>query len=375
MSSKERLHHGSFDSLNDIKNKLNIPEGVDLKNIEWDPENGKFIFLKTSSFSSKNNIDNDLHGFYWTVPTCIKTITINKGVTINGGFRVQGSIEIIGKDRETSRIFGTNTANWALGKNKQEHPNSSCKGGAHGDDRAHDCEKWKFGAISTTKTTAEDTIFIKNLRIENARTYAITSFSSPIIADNIHIVNTRSKPDFHSNSDGFGGGEGSIIKNSKIDTWDDAIKLYRDTRVENVTIMHNKNGAPFQLGWGDGITESNHFLSNVLIEIENTEYSNLALFSASLDSGLIIRNIFIEDIKAIYHNFQKIQNNYSLPLFLLKSPNSLINVTFNVSSDIWLNAPELKAGNGCINETPKNLDIKAGNISIGRVDNISGCGW
>lgn len=123
-----------------------------------------------------------------------------------------------------------------------------------------DCHKWQYGAVSYLGKDTNAVISVNNLTVHNARTYAITTFSAKVDINNVHIKFDRPYPDFQSNSDGVSAGKGSIIKNSKFECWDDAIKLYRDIMVENVTIIHNGNGAPFQLGWGSRPTTSYHKL-------------------------------------------------------------------------------------------------------------------
>jgi len=62
------------------------------------------------------------------------------------------------------------------------------------------------------------------------------------------LVDTR--PGDNNNSDGFAGAAGSTLTDTFISTSDDAIKVYRDMTVRNVTIEQRRNGAPIQLGWG-----------------------------------------------------------------------------------------------------------------------------
>ncbi|WP_165399273.1 hypothetical protein [Alteromonas sp. KUL49] len=100
------------------------------------------------------------------------------------------------------------------------------------------------------------TVSISTLTSRNPEKYHILgdTNNSVMLADNINI-HTRIGPtsdihDYHT-TDGFGGGIGSSISNSEIDTFDDSIKVYRqEMTVENVTIYHNQYGAPFQFGWG-----------------------------------------------------------------------------------------------------------------------------
>ncbi|MFJ7175733.1 hypothetical protein ACIQXA_04725 [Streptomyces massasporeus] len=69
-------------------------------------------------------------------------------------------------------------------------------------------------------------------------------------ASGIRVIDDRDE--YHNNSDGFGGGDGSVIENSYFDTWDDTFKIYNgDLTVRNTTVLHNGNGAPVQMAGGD----------------------------------------------------------------------------------------------------------------------------
>lgn len=343
---------------------LNFPKGVQADEVAWDENTKTLSFVKNCSFSDFTNQDEDKEGFYWNIPDKVDRVWIKKGVQVIGGFRSVFSVSIEGEDRATSEIFGTNSKNWSLGPDGKTDPQTSCTNGAKGDDIVHDCEKWKYGAISSEGDESV-TITIQNLTITNARSYAITGFKPKFILDNVHVRNTRPVPDYHSNSDGISAGPGSIVRNSKFDVWDDAIKLYRDMTVENVTIIHNSNGAPFQFGWGAGIKESTHSLKNILILANNKNHSNLALFSASLTSGAIVRRVRIEGIKAIYNLEQKVRNEQPMPLIWVKSPDSKIDFTF--FEPYHLQAP-LQSLGGIVNGLPEKL-------IMGNTEKITGCGF
>jgi hypothetical protein len=353
---------------------LKLPKGVKPDQVTWQNTEGVLTFTKSTNFSDLTNADEDKEGFYWTVPTVVKKVIINQNVKITGGFRAIDVLTIEGKDRATSEIFGTNTKAWSLGADAQDDPNTSCQNGAKGDDRVHDCEKWKYGAISSTTATSV-TIMVKNLTITNARSYAITSFSSKFIVDNVHIRNTRTLPDYHSNSDGISAGAGSIVRNSKIDTWDDEIKLYRDITVENVTLIHNSNGAPFQLGWGNDNNITNHSIKNVLVVVNNKNYSNLALFSASLTTGKVNRNVTIDGLKVQYDATQKVRNTDPMPLFLMKSPDAVLNITVPTNGILAISAPIAVGGTGKVNINACGTTAVNNAYSCGDAAKVTGCGW
>lgn len=331
---------------------LGLPAGI--KNgddVEWDASAGTFKFIHSVSFSDMENQDNDQEGFYWEVPSSVKKIIIGANVTITGGFRFKETITIEGEDRTTSRIFGTNTPKWALGPNGISE--SEC-GSRLGDDRAHDCEKWNYGAISHHKQANRTAVFtIKNLTVENARTYAITTFDQKLIVDNVHIINTRTEDDYHSNSDGIGGGEGTTITNTKIDTWDDGIKLYKNTTVRNVTIILNANGAPLQLGWSSK-SPTQHVIDNVKIipSSAGPTKHNLTAISASLTSGDLDATLKLEG-SGLFVDFTTragltIRTNDPLPLVWLKSPGAKLTIDNTNNAPISLNAPAGKMGDGTV---------------------------
>lgn len=351
--------------------ELKLPKGVKKQQVTWDKISNTVSFIANTQFSDMPNADLDKEGFYWSVPAAIKTVTIEKNVRITGGFRGNGDLTIEGKDRATSEIFGTDTKGWSLGPDGKTDPNTSCQNGAKGDDIVHDCEKWKYGAVSSSAPNST-TLTVKNLTITNARSYAITSFSTKIIMDGVHVRITRPLPDYHSNSDGISAGVGSVVKNSKFDCWDDAIKLYRDLVVENVTIIHNSNGAPFQLGWGNDNNATNHSLKNILIEVKNQSYTNLALFSASLTSGKVTRNVTIDGLKVQYEATQKVRGTDPLPLFLMKSPDAFMNLT---ATNVQMSAPLGLGGNGkVVANICGSFDLK-NSYNCGDVNKVNGCGW
>lgn len=351
--------------------ELQMPKGVNKEDVTWDKNNAVVTFIKSTQFSNMTNPDLDKEGFYWSVPNFINSVLIDKNVKITGGFRAIRDLTIEGKDRKSSEIFGTDTKAWSLGPDAKTDPNTSCSAGAKGDDIVHDCEKWKYGAVSSTAPNTA-TVSVKNLTITNARAYAVTSFGAKIIMDNVYVRITRSLPDYHSNSDGISGGTGSIVRNSKFDCWDDAIKLYRDITVENVTIVHNSNGAPFQLGWGNDNNITNHSLKNILIEVKNQSYTNLALFSASLTSGKVTRNVTVDGLKVQYESTQKVRNTDPLPLFLMRSPDAMMNLT---AQNVSISAPIGLGGIGRVNLNICGSNELKNSYSCGNVSSVMGCGW
>ena len=271
--------------------------------------------------------DNDLETFYFQPPIEVKTIVIGANVTVTGGFRFRHGVTLRGEDRNSSVIYGTSTVAWARGPNKVDNSPDCNK--TTGDDRAADCLKWKYGAISSEYVPQGDTIRISSLTLLNARTYNITAFSVPIKVDNVFMFEQRAEESI-SNCDGFGSGPGSSITNSTIDVTDDAIKLYGNLTVKNVTIVAHRNGAPFQLGWNIEPT-STHTLENVLIKGTDPQRQyNCGLFSWKSTVANTIRTINVNGLRT-----QNLENariwsgtgwvNY--PLFEIRSNNARLNIT------------------------------------------------
>jgi hypothetical protein len=227
-----------------------------------------------------------------------------------------------------------------------------------GDDRVHDCEKWFYGAISPTDGAPSGIVFhVRNLTIENARTYAITAHRQAWNIDGVNIINTRPAPDWHSNSDGIGGGPGTVIRNTHIDTWDDSIKLYKDGfLVEDVTIVHNRNGSPFQLGWSDK-PRTTHTLRNVVVKpaaVPDGQKFNLPLFANS--RGNVDATVRVLNLKAAYpesSQLNKCEDGQAMLMVYLAGENSSLKIDLKTDSDLKVSTPALSCG-------PGKLDVRAG---------------
>ncbi len=189
---------------------------------------------RTLTFASSGSMPETKEGFYWQVPVDVKQIVIGSNVTVRGGFRVsfrtaENPLRIIGIDRNTSVIFGTDEERWT--------------------DRngVADNAKWKYGAVSVL---ADATVYISNLTSRNPRGYHFSGYANKSVlhVSQCSLLDTR--PGSNNNSDGFVGSDGSTLADSFISTGDDAIKVYHDLTVRNVVIEHHRNGSPIQFGWG-----------------------------------------------------------------------------------------------------------------------------
>ncbi|WAJ71755.1 hypothetical protein [Catenovulum adriaticum] len=351
---------------NDGFAQLELHPALNSTNTQWHAKSKTLTITESVQFvpDGRNNwtftqMDKLKDEFYWDIPCDIKTVLIDENVTVTGHLRMTCEQNIEGKSRFNSIIYGTPTKAWARGENKKEDEGTRCSRNGQpakvaGDDIVHDCEKWQYGAISVVPTAPQNaTFYVKNLTVENPRTYAITSIRHTFHIDGVNILNTREYPDTQSNSDGIGGGPGTVIKNTYIDTWDDSIKLYRDGMiVENVTIVHNPNGAPFQFGWGNK-PATNHLLKNVKV-IESPSKSpqkryNLPLFANS--GGKVDATVRIAGMTAEYKNnsiLNKCMTNQPIPLVYLKHPQSKITLINANNSQLRLFAPVIECGAGTL---------------------------
>lgn len=195
---------------------------------KWDAATGTLTFLTTGTMPDAKE------DFFWVVPAVVKRIVVGVGVTVTGGFRISyrepnNPLAIEGADRKTSVIWGTDTPEWT------------------GRNGVPDNEKWKYGAVSVL---ADAVVHVRNLTAKNPRGYIIAGYAnrSVIHLSQCDLLDTR--PGNNNNSDGFIGAAGSSIRDTFISTSDDAIKVYNDITIENVTIEQHRNGAALQLGWG-----------------------------------------------------------------------------------------------------------------------------
>jgi hypothetical protein len=183
----------------------------------WDAGTGTLTFLSTGSFPQSS--------FFWRAPREVKQVVIAPSVTVTGGIKADHDMTIEGRDRETSVLFGTAEQRWP--QNRGIAP-------------------WTVSAI---EGLSRPTLTIRNLTSRNPRGYNISNWGGVTHVDNVSLIDDRGGD--QNNSDGFVGGNGSTIKNSYIRTGDDAIKLYFDMTIEDVTIDMEHNGAPIQFGWNN----------------------------------------------------------------------------------------------------------------------------
>ncbi|WP_157745015.1 hypothetical protein [Micromonospora coxensis] len=170
-----------------------------------------------ATFTASRTIDK------FTVPNSWSQIVINAGVTLKGNFVIPenrtAALTISGKNAETSRLTGN---------------------GPHVKD-------FSRAGVSTDATFK---LTLRNYTSINPRFYHMWARRAQVVMTGMRYIDDRDG--YHNNSDGFSGGADSTIENSFIDTWDDSVKLYGgDLTIRDTTILHNGNGAPIQMAWGD----------------------------------------------------------------------------------------------------------------------------
>jgi hypothetical protein len=171
-----------------------------------------------------------LSDFIWSVPETVKKIYIKANVTVDAAFHVNNNITIQGEDRNTSVIFGTDTQAWPLVSGLEGKEQNYAQIQAEE-------KKWKYFEL-----------FVDNLTIKNARSYAVRCWDRPAHMSNCNVIDDRGG--WKNHSDGFEGGHFSTITNCYFETGDDVIKCYKDLTVKNCTIKMILNAVPFQFGWG-----------------------------------------------------------------------------------------------------------------------------
>ncbi|AWB66301.1 hypothetical protein C2869_07580 [Saccharobesus litoralis] len=367
-----------------------VHPSLNASNSRWDEASQTLTITQSVTFANKSvDVANDkaldevMEDFYWTIPKNIKKVVIGENVTVTGHFRFSDEQVLTGQDRFTSRIFGTNTKAWARGLNQKQDKGTTCArngkpGAVAGDDRIHDCQKWQYGGVSVeSNAPVKASYTIKNLTIENPRTYAITAIRHRMIVDGVNIINTRPYPDYQSNSDGIGGGPGSRVTNTYIDTWDDSIKLYKDgMHVENVTIIHNPNGSPFQLGWGNK-KPANFTLKNIkVIQAKPSKRNrfNLALFANS--GGKIASTVNIDGFIADYEStaiLNKCGENQVMPFAYISNPQSTLTLNVADNAALQINAPAKVCGKGKVLGLSDFNAKQAVTLKRGNIAKVTGC--
>ena len=91
-----------------------------------------------------------------------------------------------------------------------------------------------------------DGFYVEGVTFINPGQYCIQAYGGKITTENIKAFG------WWYETDGWVGGDNSILRNSFFKVFDDIVKVYFDNLlIENLTIYKQNNGAVFQFGWGN----------------------------------------------------------------------------------------------------------------------------
>ncbi|MFM8891107.1 MAG: hypothetical protein ACKOTB_05675 [Planctomycetia bacterium] len=142
-------------------------------------------------------------------------------------------------------------------------------------------------------------VHVSNLTVLNPRGYLISGYANRAVlhVDSCSLLDTRTGD--RNNSDGFAGARGSSISRSFISTGDDAIKVYHDITINDVTIEQHRNGAALQFGWGGESRSVTAAIRNLVIRGVDPEHRyNMAPLTWERGSGGT-RNVTIDGLEVI----------------------------------------------------------------------------
>lgn len=247
------------------------------------------LCLPLTAFSANPNVVNGVATFTtnknigtkFPVPNSWKKIIINSGVRVTGSFFVKpGSrstknLIIEGKDKMTSVIVGA-----------ESHD---------GDGTVTAREK------SAVRYSGPGTLTVKKFTSRNAVKFHVWGIGK-VVGDNVRLV----QPDKEHTSDGFHGGlnKGSKLTNSYIDVHDDATYITETQTMNKVTIVHNKNGSPFQIGWGDKDYSGNAraVIQEATVRSNSTTSYNQGVVSWANNKSSIAKNTVEVEFKKLIRN-------------------------------------------------------------------------
>ena len=190
-------------------------------NLNWDKEKGILKFVTSGAINFE---DKEVKSFLWKVPNEVKKIIISANTTVDGGFHTYGDCIILGEDRKTSVVYGTETQSWPQKNNIK-------------------------AAIISSFEAHKGTLTIQNITSLNPRSFHVRGLKSVVHLKDADFIDNRGGNGNHS--DGIAAGDGSTVDNCYFETGDDVIKVYNDITVTNTTIKMIKNTVPIQLGWGN----------------------------------------------------------------------------------------------------------------------------
>ncbi len=277
---------------------------------DWNAVTGTLTFSSTGTI----NIPGKTHNA-WAVPNDVKTIVIDSNVTVTGRFDTSSKITIGGKDKKTSKIFGTNTTSYAKTQN-----------GGNAD------------AVSAIRATSGD-ITIQNLTSLNPKGYAFTHRGGGFMTIlNCIILDTRGGS--QNNSDGIVTWGGGLVKDCYLSTGDDNIKVYGSITVENSEIAMIDNCVPIQFGWGNYGSGAKGTFKNITITgTSGRGAEGRAVISAregTYNKTIVIDGIKVNNPNASLVNFMA-GGNYSITITNADISVSKFYTTWNTNTTATIN--------------------------------------
>ncbi len=180
-------------------------------------------------------------GQKFLVPDEWRKVVIKENVTVTGSFYMPErtkAIEIAGESRTTSIIKGDGSRPVDDGKKGRTYSAIRC-------DKSPD-------------------LYVHDLRSLNPMKFHIHGGFGNVTVERCDLIEDRG---IHT-TDGVHGGIGLVtVKDCYINTWDDAVYVTECKLVENTTIVHNKNGAPFQVTWGHKVNGEICIIRNYAIVV------------------------------------------------------------------------------------------------------------
>lgn len=259
--------------------------------LEWDEKKGTLVFSKSGTIQNHQNS--------WKIPIEVKKVIIKSGVTIRGRFDCDHDVEIVGENRKTSILFGTEERRYA-------------KRNGGGD---------KLSAIRVTSGN----VTVKNLTSLNPKGFHFTSRRGSGFFEIIDCDLLDTRGGHHNNSDGVVTWGGGKVDNCFIASGDDAIKVYADIEVVNSHIEMIDNTVPIQLGWGNYGSGATGIFKNLKVTGNSGRFSaGKALISArkgNYDKTLVIDGLEYENPEGSIFSFREGSGNFNI-----KISNAHINV-------------------------------------------------
>lgn len=271
------------------------------------------VFVNSSGMTIAEYKSNKTIGQKFPVPTSWDIIRIKKGVTVTGSFFADASrgsknltVEGDVSSRETCIIKGS--GNHTTGGTVEDRQKSNIR--------------YEGSGLLT----------VRNLTSLNPDKFHIWG-KKTVKVYNCRIIDNRGA---HT-TDGVHGGlnSKSVVQDCYISTHDDALYVSEVYRVIRTTIVHNRNGSPFQVGWG---TKDYSSTPQCLIEdckvISNSTGYNQGVVAWADRKGNKTNNT----VRLKFVNFQRTKNSgmNHANMFQFGTPNVntiVTNASFAINGD------------------------------------------